>query len=173
MSDRVILVCNGKKNSLNEKQFIACMLMLKGVKKGADVPEELPAAYEEFLSGAKKSREKKSSPKSARDEDEDEDEDEEEDDTWELDKQTYSRLKKMFRAKTEDEDTMTPSVAMKEFRKAGVDDQDMKDVMKLVLRGHKGAISEGQFVAVMFMLKQVRGGAEVPSSLPASLKKVL
>lgn len=178
MSDSILLVCGGKVDAINENQFVACMMMLNAVHKGAAVPSELPPAYEELLGGGgKKSRSRKTSPKAPRNVDESdeegEEEEEEEDDTWVLDKQTHSRLRKMFRKISEDEDTISGADAVKEFKRSGVDEQDIRRVMKLVLRGQKGGVSEGQFIAIMFMLKQVRGGAELPSSLPASLKKIL
>ena len=183
MSDSILLVCGGKVEAMNENQFVACMMMLNTVQKGAAVPSELPPAYEELLGGGgKKSRSKKTSPKAARDvdesddegeEDEEDEDEEEEDETWVLDKQTHSRLRKMFRKISEDEDVISNADALKEFKRSGVDEQGIRRVMKLVPRGQKGAVSEGQFIAVMFLLKQVRGGAELPSTLPASLKKIL
>ena len=79
----------------------------------------------------------------------------------------------MFLAKTEGEDEMAPSLAIKEFKRSGVEETDLKNTMKLVLRGHKGPISLGQFVVTMFMLKKVREGAEVPTAVPGSLRRFL
>lgn len=182
MSDSILLVCGGKVEAMNENQFVACMMMLNAVQKGAEVPSELPPAYEELLGGGgKKSRGKKTSPKAPRDVDESDDEreedeaeeEDEEDDTWVLDKQMHSRLRKMFRKISEDEDAIPIADALKEFKRSGVDEQVIRRVVKLVMRGQKGEMSEGQFIVAMFMLKQVKGGAELPSSLPASLKKIL
>ena len=85
----------------------------------------------------------------------------------------HSRLRKMFRKISEDEDAIPIADALKEFKRSGVDEQVIRRVVKLVMRGQKGEMSEGQFIVAMFMLKQVKGGAELPSSLPASLKKIL
>lgn len=173
------MVCGGKPKTINEAQFIVCMVILQNVRKGAAIPSELPEPCEEFLNGGKKGKKSPKSPKpakpakparSARDE---EDEEDEEEDDWELDKPTYNKLKKMFLAKTEGEDEMAPSLAIKEFKRSGVEETDLKNTMKLILRGHKGPISLGQFVVTMFMLKKVREGAEVPTAVPGSLKRFL
>ena len=174
MSDSILLVCGRKVDALNENQFVACMLMLNALQKGAALPAKLPPAYEELLGEGKKSRGKKPSPKVPKDVDESEEEgDEEEDDTWVLDKKTHSQLRKMFRNLSEDEDLMANAVALKEFKRSRVDDQGIKRVMRLVPRGQKEGVTEGQFIVIMFLLRQVKGGAELPSSLPASLKKIL
>ena len=172
-------MCGGKPKTINEAQFIVCMMILQNVRKGAAIPSELPEPCEEFLNGGKKGKkspkpekpEKPAKPaRSARDEEDEEDEGE---DDWELDKPTYSKLKKMFLAKTEGEDSMAPGLAFKEFRRSGVEDADLKKTMKLVLRGSKEPISLGQFVVIMFMLKKVREGAEVPTAVPGSLRRFL
>ena len=179
MSDSILLVCGRKVDALNENQFVACMLMLNALQKGAALPAKLPPAYEELLGEGKKSRGKKPSPKVLKDVDEseeegdEEEEEEEEDDTWVLDKKTHSQLRKMFRNLSEDEDLMANAVALKEFKRSRVDDQGIKRVMRLVPRGQKEGVTEGQFIVIMFLLRQVKGGAELPSSLPASLKKIL
>ena len=173
MSDSILLVCGRKVDALNENQFVACMLMLNALQKGAALPAKLPPAYEELLGEGKKSRGKKPSPKVPKDVDESEEEEEEEDDTWVLDKKTHSQLRKMFRNLSEDEDLMANAVALKEFKRSRVDDQGIKRVMRLVPRGQKEGVTEGQFIVIMFLLRQVKGGAELPSSLPASLKKIL
>ena len=189
MSGSVLLVCGGRTRALSEKQFVACWLILLGVAKGAAVPATLPAVFEELLHGGKKGASRKGTPKPARDDeeagekDDDEeeekekrrggDEEEDEEDAWELDKQTYSKLRSMYRKKTEDGEAMPNAVAMKEFKRSGVDEQELRRVIRLVPRGQKGIVTEGQFIVVMFLLKKVMGGAKLPSALPAQLKKIL
>ena len=90
-----------------------------------------------------------------------------------IDKATFAALKKRFQKETDGEETMAPALAIKYFKKSGVPEEDMKRITKMVLKGHKGPISLGQFVVIMYVLKKVKEGAEVPSSVPASLKKFL
>ena len=166
------LVCNGQPKEINEKQFVAIMSMLGEIRKGIPVPKMLPDAYIEYLEGGKKPAKKevlsKSTKKVAKEEEE---EDKEED--WNLTKGMYNQLKKLFDKQTGGEETMAPALAVKTFKKSGVEEDSVKAITKMVLRGHKGPISVGQFVVIMFILKKVSEGVEVPSSLPASLKKFL
>ena len=168
------LVCNGQPKEINEKQFVAIMSMLGEIRKGIPVPKMLPDAYIEYLEGGKKPAKKevlsKSTKKVAKEEEEDK-EDKEED--WNLTKGMYNQLKKLFDKQTGGEETMAPALAVKTFKKSGVEEDSVKAITKMVLRGHKGPISVGQFVVIMFILKKVSEGVEVPSSLPASLKKFL
>ena len=168
------LVCNGQPKDINEKQFVAIMSMLGEIRKGIPVPKMLPDAYIEYLEGGKKPAKKevlsKSTKKVAKEEEEDK-EDKEED--WNLTKGMYNQLKKLFDKQTGGEETMAPALAVKTFKKSGVEEDSVKAITKMVLRGHKGPISVGQFVVIMFILKKVSEGVEVPSSLPASLKKFL
>ena len=148
------------------------MSMLGEIRKGIPVPKMLPDAYIEYLEGGKKPAKKevlsKSTKKVAKEEEE---EDKEED--WNLTKGMYNQLKKLFDKQTGGEETMAPALAVKTFKKSGVEEDSVKAITKMVLRGHKGPISVGQFVVIMFILKKVSEGVEVPSSLPASLKKFL
>lgn len=170
------LVCNGQPKTIDEKQFIVIMSMLGVVRKGAAVPKTLPDVYADFLEGEK---EEKVPAKSAKPEKElppkpgKKPAKEDEGNDMVLSKSTYMQLKKLFDKQTEGEETMAPALAVKTFKKSGVDEADVKAITKMVLRGHKGPINVGQFVVIMFILKNVREGAEVPSSLPASLKKFL
>ena len=165
------LVCNGQPKEINEKQFVAIMSMLGEIRKGIPVPKMLPDAYIEYLEGGKKPAKKevlsKSTKKVAKEEEEDKEED------WNLTKGMYNQLKKLFDKQTGGEETMAPALAVKTFKKSGVEEDSVKAITKMVLRGHKGPISVGQFVVIMFILKKVSEGVEVPSSLPASLKKFL
>ena len=165
------LVCNGQPKDINEKQFVAIMSMLGEIRKGIPVPKMLPDAYIEYLEGGKKPAKKevlsKSTKKVAKEEEEDKEED------WNLTKGMYNQLKKLFDKQTGGEETMAPALAVKTFKKSGVEEDSVKAITKMVLRGHKGPISVGQFVVIMFILKKVSEGVEVPSSLPASLKKFL
>ena len=172
------LVCNGQPKTINEKQFIAIMAMLGVIRKGASVPSSLPDAFADFLEEEKPVKElppkpgkkpgKELPPKPGK-----KPAKEEEGEEMVLNKATYTQLKKLFDKQTGGEETMAPALAVKTFKKSGVDENDVKAIMKMVLRGHKGPIEVGQFVVIMFILKNVREGAEVPSSLPASLKKFL
>ena len=167
------LVCNGQPKEINEKQFVAIMSMLGEIRKGIPVPKMLPDAYIEYLEGGKKPAKKevlsKSTKKVAKEEEEEEDKEED----WNLTKGMYNQLKKLFDKQTGGEETMAPALAVKTFKKSGVEEDSVKAITKMVLRGHKGPISVGQFVVIMFILKKVSEGVEVPSSLPASLKKFL
>lgn len=171
------LVCNGQPKDINEKQFVAIMSMLGEIRKGIPVPKMLPDAYIEYLEGDKKPAKKetlsKSTKKPAKEVAVDEEEEEEEKEDWNLTKGMYNQLKKLFDKQTGGEETMAPALAVKTFKKSGVEEESVKAITKMVLRGHKGPISVGQFVVIMFILKKVSEGVEVPSSLPASLKKFL
>ena len=168
------LVCGGQPKTLTVAQFVVIMGMLQNVRKGAAVPASLPAACEELLEEVEESA-KPAPPakpaKSAKPAKPAEDEDGEVDFT--IDKATFAALKKRFQKETDGEETMAPALAIKYFKKSGVPEEDMKRITKMVLKGHKGPISLGQFVVIMYVLKKVKEGAEVPSSVPASLKKFL
>ena len=151
---------------------MAVMCMLMAVRNGAEPPAELPAAFAELMEEIEanpkaeaKAEAKAKAKKGAQEEDED--------DTFELDKSSYNRLKKLFLQKTEGEETMAPGLALKLFKKSGVEPDDVKSISSLVMKGHKGNVDLNQFVVVMFILKKVKEGAEVPTALPSSLKKFL
>ena len=186
MSCSVKLVCGGQPKTLTVAQFVVIMGMLQNVRKGAAVPASLPAACEELLEEVEESAKpappakpaKSAKPampakpaKPAKPAMPAEDEDGEVDFT--IDKATFAALKKRFQKETDGEETMAPALAIKYFKKSGVPEEDMKRITKMVLKGHKGPISLGQFVVIMYVLKKVKEGAEVPSSVPASLKKFL
>ena len=79
----------------------------------------------------------------------------------------------MFDQQTDGEETMAPALAIKCFKKSGVEEDTVKSVTKMVLKGHKGPVELGQFVVIMYVLKMIREGASAPTTLPASLKKFL
>ena len=173
MRGSVNLVCGGQPKMMNANQFVVVMGMLKNVREGAAVPAALPEACEELLESGKKAKEPKPKPapkpakkpaKAASEEDEVD---------YTMDKAVFSALKKRFQKETEGEETMAPALAIKLFKKSGVPEEDVKKVTKMVLKGHKGPITLGQFAVIMFVLKKVKDGAEVPSSVPAPLKRFL
>lgn len=169
MRGSVNLVCGGQPKMMNANQFVVVMGMLKNVREGAAVPAALPEACEELLESGKKAKEPAPKPakkpaKAASEEDEVD---------YTMDKAVFSALKKRFQKETEGEETMAPALAIKLFKKSGVPEEDVKKVTKMVLKGHKGSITLGQFAVIMFVLKKVKDGAEVPSSVPTPLKRFL
>lgn len=173
----VKLVCGGQPKTLTGPQFVVIMGMLQNVRKGAAVPKTLPAACEELLNEAeapKKPAKKPAKPaKPSKPAEEEEEPKEGGEADFTIDKATFAALKKRFQKETEGEETMAPALAIKYFKKSGVPEEDVKQITKMVLKGHKGPISLGQFVVIMYVLKKVKEGAEVPSSVPAPLKRFL
>ena len=140
--------------------------MLQQVRKGTPVPSTVPSVFSPMLEGEKKPA--KLPKKPAKEEMESGAEGE-----WNLDKSTQAKLKKLFDQQADGEETLPPALAIKCFKKSGVEEDTVKTVTKMVMRGHKGPVTFGQFVVVMFMLKKIKDGASTPATLPASLKKFL
>ena len=162
----VKMVCHGQPKTIQCGEFIVIMIILQQVRKGSDVPSSVPESLESLLEG------KKAGKASTRKKEEEEEE-EEGGSEWNIDKGTYGKLKKLFDQQTDGEETMAPALAIKCFKKSGVEEDTVKSVTKMVLKGHKGPVELGQFVVIMYVLKMIREGASAPTTLPASLKKFL
>ncbi|KAK8789621.1 hypothetical protein WA171_001712 [Blastocystis sp. BT1] len=166
----VKMVCNGQPKTIQSGEFVVIMVILQQIRKGSDVPSSVPEPLESLLGGKKKAGKAGKPGKAPARRDEEE---EEEGSEWNIDKNTYGKLKKMFDQQTDGEETMAPALAIKCFKKSGVEEDTVKSVTKMVLKGHKGPVELGQFVVIMYVLKMIREGASAPTTLPASLKKFL
>lgn len=169
MGNVVKLVCNGQPKMIKSNEFVVIMVMLQQIRKGSAVPSRVPATFDSLLGNTKKPAKSAKKPAKSAAQEEEEDAGTE----WNIDKSTYMKLKKLFEQQTDGEDSMAPALAIKCFKKSGVDEDVVKSVTKMVLKGHKGPVELGQFVVIMYVLKMIREGASAPTTLPASLKKFL